>query len=467
MKELPDIKQLDTEAKDALIVALWEEVQKLRQLVKKPKKTSKNSSLPPAKGFKAQVKSKDKASEVKRAGSIGREGGGRPLSEHPDQIITAKINSCQGCGTNLSSSLQQLIQRYEKIDIPPIQTVVTRVERYSCTCPECGQVQLAPVPVGMEPGSPFGPRIAALVTTMRYGHGISYSRMQQMLGEVFGLEISEGAIANLLLRVKEQLQSSVDGIVQRLRSSRLICSDETSARVNGKKRMKSRRGFLGVRFTKHQWEWVFQNDQVCLHVIRPSRAGDVIREVMAEHRPQIWGSDLFSAQKTHPAEDWQVCLAHQLRDCQYGIDAGDEIFAPIMKRILLRAFVLHRRWSELAAATQYQYRLRLRRELSQALALSPLQSDGVRLQNRYRDLREHLFLFLEDSTIPPTNNSSEQALRWSVIFRKVTNGFRSEWGRDLFAAVRSIVNTGKRQGLSAFESILTALNPLESLFPLS
>jgi len=452
MEELPDIQQLDIEAKDALIVALWEEVQKLRlKLIKKPKKTSQNSSLPPAKGFKAQVKSQDQASKVKRAGSIGREGGGRPLSEHPDQIITAKINSCQGCGTNLSSSLQQLIQRYDKIDIPPIQPVVTRVERYSCTCPECGQAQIAPVPVGMEPGSPFGPRIAALVTTMRSGHGISYRRMQQMLGEVFGLEISEGAIANLLLRVKEQLQSSVDGIVQRLRSSRLICSDETSARVNG----------------KNQWEWVFQNDQVCLHVIRPSRGGDVIREVMEEYRPQIWVSDLFSAQKTHPAEDWQVCLAHQLRDCQYGIDAGEEIFSPLMKRILLRAFVIHRRWSDLAASTQYQYRLKLRRDLSLALALSPTQDDGVRLQKRYRDLREHLFLFLEDSTIPPTNNSSEQALRWSVIFRKVTNGFRSDWGRDLFAAVRSIVNTGKRQGLSAFESILVALNPLESLFPLS
>jgi transposase len=451
MKELPDIKELDAEAKDALIVALWEEIQKLRKQVKKPKKTSKNSSLPPAKGFKAQVKNPDKASESKRAGSIGREGGGRLLSENPDQIITAQVNSCQECGTKLGESLQQLIQRYDKIDIPPIQPVVTRVERYGCTCPGCGHKQIAAVPVGMEPGSPFGSRIAALVTTMRYGHGISYSRMQQMLGEVFGLEMSEGAIANLLSRVKEQLQSSVDGIMQRLRSSRLVCSDETSARVNG----------------KNQWEWVFQNDQVCLHVIRPSRGGDVIREVMAEHRPKVWVSDLFSAQKTHPAEDWQVCLAHQLRDCQYGIDAGDEIFAPIMKRILLRAFVIHRRWSELAVSTQYQYRLRLNRELSQALALSPLQADGVRLQNRYRDLREHLFLFLEDSTIPPTNNSSEQALRWSVIFRKVTNGFRSDWGRDLFAAVRSIVNTGKRQGLSAFESILTALNPLESLFPLS
>jgi transposase len=76
-------------------------------------------------------------------------------------------------------------------------------------------------------------------------------------------------------------------------------------------------------------------------------------------------------------------------------------------------------------------------------------------------------LFLDDASIPATNNASEQALRWSVIFRKVTNGFRSEWGRDLFAAVRSVVNTGKRQGLSAFESILVALNPLESLFSLS
>lgn len=97
----------------------------------------------------------------------------------------------------------------------------------------------------------------------------------------------------------------------------------------------------------------------------------------------------------------------------------------------------------------------------------PERADGQRLQRRYQDLRENLFLFLEDTTIPPTNNSSEQALRWSVIFRKVTNCFRSEWGRDLFAAVRSVVNTGRRQGLSALDSILAALDPLDSLFSLS
>ena len=190
MQELPDLKELSDEAKDALIVVMWEELQQLRLAqVKKPKKTAKNSSLPPAQGFKAQVNSK-KPSQGKRAGSIGREGGGRPLSENPDQIITASVKSCTGCGTEIESSLQQLMQRYDKIDLPPIEPIVTRVERYGCTCPNCGEQQIATVPVGMEPGSPFGDRIAALVTTLRYGHGISYSRMQRLMGEVFGLEIS-------------------------------------------------------------------------------------------------------------------------------------------------------------------------------------------------------------------------------------------------------------------------------------
>ena len=449
MAELPDLKQLTDEAKDALIIELWKELQQLRK--KQPKKTSKNSSLPPAKGFKAQTASKEQQPQGKRAGSLGRAGGGRPLSQNPDQIIKASVKSCQACGKEIAESDQQLLQRYDKIDIPPILPIVTRVERYGCSCPHCGQLQMASVPVGMEPGSPFGERIAALATTMRYSHGISYGRMSQMLCELFSLAISQGAIANLLKRVKGQLESEVDGILQRLRSSRLVCSDETSARVDG----------------KNQWEWVFQNDQVCFHIIRPSRGGEVIVEVMGEHRPQVWVSDLFSAQKTHPAAAWQVCLAHQLRDCQYGIDAGDEIFSSRMKRLLLRAFVLQRRWSALAESTRYQYRCRLYRDLKAVLVLIPTQADGIRLQKRYRGLQDNLFLFLDDSSIPPTNNTSEQALRWSVIFRKVTNGFRSDWGRDLFAAVRSVVNTGKRQGLSAFESILVALNPLESLFSLS
>ena len=91
------------------------------------------------------------------------------------------------------------------------------------------------------------------------------------------------------------------------------------------------------------------------------------------------------------------------------------------------------------------------------------QADGIRLKKRYQDLKDNLLLFLEDAAIPPTNNASERAIRMSTLFRKVTNGFRSDWGRDLFAAVRSVVNTGKRQGLSALQSIQRAISS-QSLF---
>ena len=99
------------------------------------------------------------------------------------------------------------------------------------------------------------------------------------------------------------------------------------------------------------------------------------------------------------------------------------------------------------------YRCDLKRHLSQCLDIQPTHKDSIHLKKRYTKIQDSLFLFLEDASVPPTNNSSEQAIRMSTIFRKVTNGFRSEWGKDLFANVRSIVNTGKRQGLSAFQSI--------------
>ena len=103
-----------------------------------------------------------------------------------------------------------------------------------------------------------------------------------------------------------------------------------------------------------------------------------------------------------------------------------------------------------------RYRKNLQERLTRILNLAPYQPDGIRLRKRYGELIDNLFLFLEDAAIPPTNNSSEQAIRMSTIFRRVTNCFRSEWGRDLLAAVRSVVNTGKRQGLTAYQAIQQA-----------
>src|SRR5262245_25808539 len=117
-----------------------------------------------------------------------------------------------------------------------------------------------------------------------------------------------------------------------LRSSRLICRDETGARVNG----------------RTPWAWVFQHTDVCVHVIRSSRGHGVILDILGDHRPTIWVSDRYSAQQHHPAEDWQVCLAHQRRDGQLALEAGDTVVAPRMKARWLRALVMHQRRDTLA-----------------------------------------------------------------------------------------------------------------------
>jgi len=125
---------------------------------------------------------------------------------------------------------------------------------------------------------------------------------------------------------------------------------------------------------------------------------------------------------------------------------------------------IHQRRDTLAASTLSQYRGDWQRRVARCLALQPTNPHGRRRQKRDAKIQAHLCLFLHDATIPPTNHSSAQAIRRSTVFRKVTTGFRSDWGRDLFAAVRSIVNTSTRQGLSAYQAIQKALSPRRSLF---
>jgi transposase len=454
MDKLPELEQLSEPEKDALIAALWAEVQRLNARLAaleakphEPRKDAHNSSVPPSQTPKANLPIGPRTG-TRREASVGRAGGGRPLHSDPDQVIIAQAKICPHCGGAVQVHAQHPQAVYDKIELPPVKPLVTRVEQHGGQCPHCGQPYVAPVPVGIEPGTPFGASIQSLATYLRYTHALSYERLSGLLAQVYGVSISEGALANLFQRVKTCLDARVAEILTRLRASRLICSDETSARVHG----------------RTQWEWVFQNAEVCVHVIRPSRGHGVIQEVLGDHRPSVWVSDLYSAQKNHPAELWQVCLAHQLRDCQFALEAGDTVFAPRMKAVLLRAFAIHRRRDTLAVSTLYQYRCDLQRRVDRCIASQPTNPHGRRLQKRYAKIRDHLFLFLDDASIPPTNNTSEQAIRMSTVFRKVTNGFRSQWGRDLFAAVRSVVNTGKRQGLSAYQAIQKALSPLGSLF---
>ena len=134
------------------------------------------------------------------------------------------------------------------------------------------------------------------------------------------------------------------------------------------------------------------------------------------------------------------------------------MFAPGFKAFLKKACAIGRRRPRLSDATIKAYARDLHRELDRLLELEPTQREGRHLRDSMIvDGRDKLLVFMTRRDIEPTNNVSERELRPSVIFRKVTNGFRSIWGANVYADLRSIVATGRLAGRSPLASLRAAL----------
>jgi transposase len=394
----------------------------------KPPKTPTNSSVPPSRGQKTNV-----AGASGKKSRKGRPGVTRELCPNPDVTRNIYVEGVPPVD-------QVLAHAYDHVEIPPTKPVTTRVNLFRAELP-CGKTVTAEPPADMLPGSPFGPGIVTLIT---YFHGcqmVGYARLAEMLEGLYGLKISQGAIANVLARAAEPLADCAQTIHETVRNSPVIASDETSARVKG----------------MTHWQWTFVTSTAVAHLIAPTRGKIVPTGFLDGARPKVWLSDRFLAQCNH-AEAHQICLAHLIRDAQYAIDAGDTLFAPQFKAFLQRACDIGRRRPDLADSTIKTYARTLERELDALLKLKPPNAEGRHLRDAMIvDGRDKLLVFMTRRDVEPTNNACERTLRPSVIFRKITNGFRSDWGAKAYADLCSVVATGRLSGLNPLAAIRTAL----------
>ena len=283
-----DLTKLSKEELIALVLAQAAQIEELTRRIAEleaklggPPKTPDNSSIPPSQGRKPSRAERRAAKKRK-----GRPGVFRALAPNPDRIVASVAEHCPHCEQALTAADQVGFHAYDHIELPPIRPVITRIHRHRGVCPSCRRGFSAAPPAGMSPGSPFGPDLTALILHLHVTQAIGFERLVRLLDEVFGVRLSEGAIANMLARAGTPLTAAAETTAAEVRSSKVVASDETSARVEG----------------KNWWQWVLVSSTAVHHLIADSRGAAVLTDFLGETKPDVWIADRYAAQAGHGSE---------------------------------------------------------------------------------------------------------------------------------------------------------------------
>lgn len=407
-----------------------------------PPPTSDNSSQPPSRDVKRNRAANRQ--RKKHGPPFGHARQTRAWVVQPDRVIEARVEICGHCQADLRGVEPRVVLRRQLTEVPPITPMVSETRQAEVVCPDCQRVTRGELPAGLDGGRSFGPRLAATVVYLKHEQHLSYERVTQLCQDVFGVAMSEGGASAILQRAGAAAQPVAAAIGTHVAQSAIIGSDETSARVAG----------------RTWWQWVFRSVVGVYFLIRASRGAKVIEEVMGKQHAECWVSDCLSAQLKAPARRRQVCLAHQLRDLQRLLDHQPRLqWALALQALFREAIHLWKRRAELQPAGYARRVTELEARLDGLLQRRVRGASARRLQKRYRRHREHLFVFLHCPGVPPDNNACERALRPSVIHRKVTNGFRSEWGAHAYAALATVIETAKLHNRNVFATLVSLMGP--------
>lgn len=176
---------------------------------------------------------------------------------------------------------------------------------------------------------------------------------------------------------------------------------------------------------------------------------------MRECEAEVWVCDCWKAQLNALAKLCQICLAHQIRN---GALAPRPRLARAreMQTLFRKAIRLGNRRENMTQTGYPRQVMIIQKQLKQLLKrrLSGLKHN---LLERYRNFRDSLFVFLERQDVPADNNACERALRPAVIHRKVMGSFRSKWSAQAYGSLATVLNTAKRNGVSAFQKLTQLL----------
>jgi transposase len=433
------------------IGSLRAEMVRLQEQLAAARKTSSTSSKPPSSDIvKPPPPPAETAGPRTRGGQAGHDHHERPLLP-PEQLtegsFTHALELCPDCGHGLqpSSAAARIVQQ---IDIREVPLVSVEHRSLAAWCPHCQRQHYAPLPSGIAIGGLVGPRLTTLIAYMKGVCHASYSTVRKFLRDVVGVTLSRGQLAKVISKVTVALEASYQEMYDQLGEQPLLNVDETGHTHNG----------------EAWWTWCFRASLFTVFKIDARRSGDVLIDVLGREFAGVLGCDYFSAYRRYMRECHvlvQFCLAHLLRDIKFLTtlpDARDRAYGERLREGVRELFrTIHVR-EKLLPEVFTLFLEQARRQLMKAATEGvPATRASENMARRFRTHGDAYFRFITTPGLEPTNNLAEQAIRFVVIDRRITQGTRSEGGQRWCERIWTVIATCCQRGRSVFEFLSQAV----------
>jgi transposase len=448
MLKLYTEKQLQARI-EAAIAPLLKKIAELEQKIARLERNSSNSSKPPSSDIVKPPKKSIKRKKGKRRKGAQH---GHPRHERTafteEQLDYQITYELEGLDPKEWEPLDEwdVVQQIELRE-SPVEITEHRARRYRNRLTQ--QILCTALPDEIKAAGLIGPRLSAYIAFLKGACHMSYTNIQTLLADVYGVHVSTGQIAKITTRkVSAALAAPYEELRAALPEEGNLGIDETGHKDEG----------------QQHWTWCFRARSFILFLIATSRGSEVLQQVLGTAFEGVINCDYYSAYRKFMKESsaiMQFCLAHLIRDLKFLAEQNDKVTRNWSQRMLQgfeELFALIHRREELTER-YFQNKLeRLRDKLIRQFKAAP-DRPGVRdLRNRFKLHAKQFFTFVTTPGIEPTNNLTEQAIRYIVIDRKVTQGTRGNNGQRWSERIWTVLSTCGLQQRSAFEFLCDAVH---------
>jgi transposase len=445
--------QARVNALEAELAALTEVVVRLGQQLAAARKDSSTSSKPPSSDIVKPPK------PIPPGGQDRRQGGGQPghpmheRAAFPPEAVNGgsfdhRLDSCPACGHDLRPALTIPPRVVQRVDICEVPLSIVEHRGHPGWCPHCQTMYVAPLPPAIARGGLVGPSLTTLIAYLKGVCHASFSTIRKFLRDVVRVTISRGELARIIAKVSRALERPYQELLDDLPGQARLNVDETGHKRNGDR----------------QWTWCFRAGLYTLFKIDPTRSADVLIEVLGKEFDGVLGCDYFSSYRRYRRECGvllQFCLAHLIRDVKFLTtlpDARDRAYGERLREALRQLFaVIHRREELSSVVFQSELEAARAEVLRCGTQDVPETRHSRNLAKRLEAHGESYFRFVTTPGVEPTNNLAEQAIRFVVLDRLVTQGTRSESGDRWCERIWTVIATCAQQGRSVFAYLEAAV----------